>query len=125
MILKLFLLIIVVVSAGTAYAQAPAASPTPPPVIPRATGTFDLREYGVSLQPDARLIIMMAALDAAGFDPTPVGKEPSAFRQLLRKDQLGLDSDLRTRLSAFYQRNKLPAPATTGVISPAPSLGRN
>ena len=56
---------------------------------------------------------MMAALDAAGFDPTPAGKEPSAFRQLLRKDQLGLDSDLRTRLSAFYQRNKLPAPATT------------
>lgn len=112
MILKLSLLMILVISAGTAYAQAPAASPTPPPVIPRATGTFDLREYGVQLQPDARLIVMMAALDAAGFDPTPAGKEPSAFRQLLRKDQSGLDPDLRTRLNAFYQRNKLPAPAT-------------
>src|SRR4029453_14242962 len=113
MILKLFLLIIIAVSAGTAYAQAPAASPSPPPVIPRSTGTFDLREYGVQLQPDARLIVMMAALDAAGFDPTPPGKEPSAFRQLLRKDQSGLDPDLRARLSAFYQRNKLTAPATT------------
>lgn len=111
---KLFLLIILAVSAGTAYGQAPAASPTPAPTIPRATGTFDLREYGVQLQPDARLIIMMAALDAAGFDPTPAGKEPSAFRQLLRKDQLGLDSDLRARLAAFYQRNKLPSPATIG-----------
>ena len=54
----------------------------------------------------------MAALDAAGFDPIAAGKEPSAFRQLLRKDQSGLDADLRARLSAFYQRNKLPAPAT-------------
>jgi tetratricopeptide (TPR) repeat protein len=75
-------------------------------------GSFDLREYGVQLQPDARLIVVMAALDAAGFDPIAAGKEPSAFRQLLRKDQSGLDADLRARLSAFYQRNKLPAPAT-------------
>ena len=114
MIRKLFLPIILVVSAGSVYAQAPAGSPSPPPVIPRSNAPFDLREYGVQLQPDARLIIMMAALDAAGFDPTPAGKEPSTFRQLLRKDQAGLDADLRTRLNAFYQRNKLPAPATAG-----------
>lgn len=109
---KLLLLIILVFSAGAIYAQAPVSSPSPAPVLPRASAPFDLREYGVQLQPDARLIVMMAALDAAGFDPTPAGKEPSAFRHLLRKDQSGLDSDLRARLSAFYQRNKLPAPAT-------------
>ena len=114
MIGKLFLLIILVVSAGSAYAQAPAGSPSPAPVIPRSNAPFDLREYGVQLQPDARLIVMMAALDAAGFDPTPAGKEPSTFRQMLRKDQSGMDADLRARLSAFYQRNKLPAPATAG-----------
>ncbi|HSQ24658.1 MAG TPA: hypothetical protein VLN44_09610, partial [Pyrinomonadaceae bacterium] len=112
MVGKLFLLIIVFVSGGAVYAQAPAASPSPAPVLPRPSAPFDLREYGVQLQPDARLIIVMAALDAAGFDPTSAGKEPSAFRQLLRKDQSGLDSDLRARLSAFYQRNKLAAPAT-------------
>ena len=109
---KLFLLIILVVSAVSVSAQAPAASPTPPPVVPRSNTAFDLREYGVALQPDSRLIVMMAALDAAGFDPVSAGKEPSAFRQLLRRDQSGLDADLRARLSAFYQRNKLPAPAT-------------
>lgn len=112
MVGKLFLLIIVFVSGGAVYAQAPAASPSPAPALPRPSAPFDLREYGVQLQPDARLIIVMAALDAAGFDPTPAGKEPSAFRQVLRKDQSGLDSDLRARLSAFYQRNKLAAPAT-------------
>lgn len=111
---KLFLLIILVVSAEAVFAQAPAASPSPAPVAPRSSAPFDLREYGVQLQPDARLIVVMAALDAAGFDPTPAGKDLSAFRQLLRKDQSELDADLRARLSAFYQRNKLPAPATAG-----------
>jgi hypothetical protein len=52
---------------------------------------------------------MMAALEAAGFDP---GAEPSAFRAQVRKDLAGLDPDLRGRLRTFYERNKLPAPAT-------------
>lgn len=107
MIRKIFLVIILVLSASAAYAQPPSASPAPA----RPAATFDLAEFGVQFQPDSRLIIMMAALDAAGFDPTPAGKEPSAFRQLVRKDQSGLDAGLRERLSNFYQRNKLPAPA--------------
>jgi tetratricopeptide (TPR) repeat protein len=107
MIRKIFLVIILVLSAGASYAQPPSASPAQA----RPAATFDLAEFGVQLQPDSRLIIMMAALDAAGFDPTPAGKEPSAFRQLVRKDQSGLDAGLRERLSNFYQRTKLPAPA--------------
>jgi hypothetical protein len=80
----------------------------------QTTAPFELSEYGVSLQPDARLIIMMAALDAAGFDPTPPGKEPAAFRLLVRKDQANLDAGLREWLKAFFDRTKLPAPATAG-----------
>lgn len=53
----------------------------------------------------------MAALEGAGFDPAP-GRTPSTFRAKLRKDLANLDSDLRHRLQAFYERNKLPAPAT-------------
>jgi hypothetical protein len=52
---------------------------------------------------------MMAALDAAGFDPTPEGEEPSFFRSQVRKDQQGLDPELRQRLVTFYERNKLKA----------------
>jgi len=64
------------------------------------------------MQPDARLIIMMAALDAAGYDPTATGKEPSAFRALVRKDQATLDAGLRERMKTSFERHRLPAPAT-------------
>ena len=53
----------------------------------------------------------MAALDAAGFDAVP-GGGPSTFRAKLRKDLANLDPDLRRRMQVFYERNKLPAPAT-------------
>jgi hypothetical protein len=113
MIKKAFLIILILAAAAQAQ---PVASPTPraqAPLTQTQTATaFELSDYGVSLQPDARLIIMMAALDAAGFDPTPAGKEPGAFRLLLRRDQANLDAGLRERLKAFFDRNKLPAPAT-------------
>jgi hypothetical protein len=96
------------------------ASPTPPatPRLPRPAANpseaagFDLSEYGVSFQIEPRLIVMMAALEAAGFDALPAGVEPSAFRVQVRKDLAGLDPELRGRLRTFYERNKLPAPAT-------------
>jgi hypothetical protein len=113
MIKKAIFVILISVIAGAAHAQ-PGPSPrAQSPVAQTQTATaFDLSEYGVSLRPDARLIIVMAALDAAGFDPTPDGKEPGAFRLLLRKHQANLDPGLRERLKAFFDRNKLPAPAT-------------
>lgn len=55
---------------------------------------------------------MMAALEAAGFDPVPAGVAPSAFRAQVRKDIADLDPELRGRLRTFYEHNKLPAPAT-------------
>ena len=101
------------VCAGFGRAQTP-ARPAPSPSMPqtRTSAPFELSEYGVQIQPDPRLIIVMAALDAAGFDPTPPGKQPSAFRRLVRKDQESLDLNLRQLLRTFYERNRLPAPAT-------------
>ena len=66
----------------------------------------------MSFQTEPRLIVMMAALEAAGFDALPAGIEPSAFRAQVRKDLAGMDPELRSRLHTFYERNKLPAPAT-------------
>ena len=118
------------VSGAVAYSQtqttAPAgqprasASPTPPvpqrqqrpTPNPRQAAAFDLADYGVSFQTEPRLIVMMAALEAAGFDALPAGVEPSAFRAQVRKDLAGMDPELRSRLHTFYERNKLPAPAT-------------
>jgi len=115
MIKKAFLLIVILLFAVAADAQTASPSPTAPRAQPAQTQTtapFELSEYGVSLQPDARLIIVMAALDAAGFDPTSAGKEPSAFRLLVRKDLANLDAGLRGRMKDFFDRHQLPAPAT-------------
>jgi len=94
----------------------------------RPVTSFDVSEYGVDFQTDPRLILVMAALDAAGFDPTPSVREPSVFRTQIRRDLSNLDPDLRGRLKAFYERNKLPAPATAAdqsarYVSLALSLG--
>lgn len=111
-------LILFVLSCAVAHSQtkpSPNASPGPvrsPQVQQRQPAGFDLSEYGVSFQSDPRLIIMMAALEAAGFDPTPAGADPSVFRARVRKDLADLDPDLRHRLRTFYERNKRPAPAT-------------
>ncbi len=91
----------------------PTAKPSPqtPQTAPRAA-SFDLSEYGVRIEPEPRLIIMMAALDAAGFDPTPQGEEPSAFRAQVRRDLSGLDAELRNRLTSFFRSNRLSGNAT-------------
>jgi hypothetical protein len=82
-----------------------------PPVQQRPATPFEVSEYGVQFEADPRLVVVMAALDAAGFDPAP-GGAPSTFRTKLRKDLANLDPDLRHRMQVFYERNKLPAPAT-------------
>ena len=117
--MKQYLLIVFTLFYGgeAAYAQ---TVPAPTPARPgaqsqpqqRQAAPFDVSEYGVDFQADPRLIVVMAALEAAGFDPIPAGREPGAFRSQLRKDQADLDPDLRSRLRTFYERNKLPAPAT-------------
>lgn len=125
--------------AGYAYSQNK-GKPTPSPsrdgtseVQQRPSAGFDLAEYGVEFQPDQRLIVTMAALEAAGFDPTPLGREPSVFRAQVRRDLARLDPDLRNRLRTFYERNKLPVSATAAdqaaryvslafALGPAPSL---
>jgi hypothetical protein len=99
----LLVILALIVSAGVVSSR---------PGQQRPQASFELSEYGVDFQAEQRLIIVMAALEAAGFDPVPPGRTPSAFRVKLRKDLANFDSDLRHSLQAFYERNKLPAPAT-------------
>jgi hypothetical protein len=98
--------------APAAAQQTPTPRPAQPPPATRS-GTLDLSDYGVQIAPETRLIVMMAALDAAGFDPTPVGREPSGFRAQVRRDQANLDADLRARMRRFYELNKLKNPSAT------------
>lgn len=101
---------------STPAAAATTAQQTPRPQTqqqPARSTTLDLSDYGVQITPEPRLILMMAALDAAGFDPTPPGRQPSEFRALVRRDQATLDADLRARMRRFYELNILKEPATT------------
>jgi tetratricopeptide (TPR) repeat protein len=109
---RLYFIVILLALSSIAVAQAQnKTAPTPTPVpqqqSPPRQAVYDLSGVGVEIRPEPRLILMMAALDAAGFDPTPKGEEPAVFRAQLRKDQANLDPDLRQRLSTFYKRNKL------------------
>jgi hypothetical protein len=99
----LLVLLVIFIPLGFASAQ---------PVQQRPGATFEISEYGVDFQADQRLIVVMAALDAAGFEPLPTGGEATGFRAKLRKDLANLDPDLRARMKTFYERNRLPAPAT-------------
>ena len=133
MIKKTLLVVMVLSCANSVHAQ---GSQRPQPsgtTAEQSNQRIDLVEFGVRLAPDPRLIIVMAALDAAGFDPTPPGKQMSSFRALVRKDQASLDANLRERLRTFFERTKLPAPATAAdqaaryvslayAVGPPPSL---
>src|SRR5690348_18466879 len=92
------------------FGQTPTPSPQRPinkePVQQREGLPFELADYGVSFQADTRLIIVMAALEVAGFDAQP-GRPPSEFRSNLRRDLAKVDPDLRDRMKTFYERNRL------------------
>jgi hypothetical protein len=88
----------------------PAPQPTPAQAQqqrPAPAASLGLSDYGIEVAPDPRLIAMMAALDAAGWDPTPAGARPSVFRELVRREQANLDPALRKRMQDFYARNAL------------------
>ncbi|HYH84169.1 MAG TPA: hypothetical protein VEX60_01735 [Pyrinomonadaceae bacterium] len=113
-------------------AKASKQQPAPPrqqrPAPPLSSP--DLSDYGIQIAPDPRLIVMMTALDAAGWDPTPEGAKPSVFRELLRKDQTALDPLLAKRMRDFYERNALkgdaftPADQAARYVSLAYTLGQ-
>lgn len=128
----LITLLAILFISGNVFSQTTPTRPVTPPQQ-RSGAAFGLAEYGVEFQADPRLIVMMAALEAAGFDPLQAGRQPSAFRSMVRRDLAELDPQLRERLRTFYERNLLPAPATPAdqssryvslalALSPVPNL---
>src|SRR5258705_12917369 len=99
--------LIIFVFAGTALAQPAGSSSRPPtPLAQTQIATpFELSEYGVSLKPDARLIITMAALDAAGFPLTPLRTKPSAFGMLVAGTEAKPLARFCEKVQAFFYHN--------------------
>lgn len=83
---------------------------------------FDLTQYGVRIEPDRRLIVVLAALEAAGLE-TPLTAKGNEFRQKLRAD-FKLDEKLVGKMTFFIKQYKSRHPNATDaqIISPFISM---
>jgi len=91
---------------------------------------FDLANYGVRIEPDKRLIVVLSALEmataknAAGVDErlvnTPLTEKGSKFREQLVADNAALPEDLRRRISTFIAQYKKRNPNATDAQIAAP-----
>lgn len=69
---------------------------------PQTVG-FDLSQYGVKIEPDKRLIVVLASLEAAGLE-TPLTAKGAEFRQKLLADFQNLNPDLRQKMKFFVDQ---------------------
>jgi len=95
-----------------------------------AQSGFELSGYGVRVEPDKRLIAVLATLEAArtkndsGAEVqiinTPLSAQGEKFRQQLRSDLAGLNEDLRQKISGFVLQYKKRRPQATDAEIVAP-----
>lgn len=64
---------------------------------------LDLSNYGVSIQPDKRLITVLASLELAGVE-TSLTKQGKEFRQTLLNDLKGVNPNLRQKMKIFVDQ---------------------
>jgi hypothetical protein len=95
---------------------------------------LDLSNYGVRIEPDKRLIIVLAALemaeaaDASGKTQklvnTPLSGKGGEFRALLLRDNQSLNDDLKRRIGSFVYQYKKRRPKATDpeVVAPFISM---
>lgn len=81
--------------------------------------SFDLTSYGVRIEPDKRVMVVLAALEAADVN-TPLTEDGAKFRQKLRTDLSGLNPALHQKLINFVQQYKRRHPKATNAEIVAP-----
>ncbi|HXF43614.1 MAG TPA: hypothetical protein VNK26_07725 [Pyrinomonadaceae bacterium] len=93
---------------------------------------FDLTSYGVRIEPDQRVMIVLATLEAARTTDengqpipvinTPLSKQGRSFRELLASDLAALSPDLRQRISTFVLQHKRRYPNLSDAELVAPFI---
>ena len=98
-----------------------------------STRGFDFAAEGVRIEPDKRLLIVLASLEAAGLR-TPLTKDGEDLRRRLTADFSGLDKDLVSKMQFFITQYKkrhagrsdaemiAPFISMAYTLSPAPDL---
>lgn len=95
---------------------------------------FDLSNYGMRIEPDKRVMIVLATLEAArttnaaGEDvpviSTPLSPEGMKFRDLLKSDLAAMPADLRQKISTFLiaHKKRYPNQTDTELVAPFISM---
>jgi tetratricopeptide (TPR) repeat protein len=93
---------------------------------------FDLTNYGVRVEPDKRVMVVLAALEMAsgpganGVEEklirTPLSDSGSKFRDQLLKDNAGLSPDVRQKISLFVAQHKRSRPKMSDADLIAPFI---
>ncbi|MFN2393058.1 MAG: hypothetical protein ABR566_13975 [Pyrinomonadaceae bacterium] len=82
---------------------------------------FDLTQYGVRIEPDKRLIAVLATLEAAGMETT-LTADGAKFRQKLQADLKDTDPELRRKIKIFIDQYKRRHPNTTNAETLTPFI---
>jgi hypothetical protein len=90
-------------AAGQQAGSGQIAAPAQP-----APGFITPGDVNVRIEPDVRTFVVMAALNAAGFDNEAAGQSLSPARTELRKDLAKLDPQIKEKLAAFYKAHRRP-----------------
>ncbi|CAN5425953.1 hypothetical protein BH20ACI1_BH20ACI1_08350 [soil metagenome] len=96
------------------------------------SANFDLSNYGVSIEPDKRLIVVLASLEAArtkdasgeykAVIKTPLSEQGEQFRQQMQNDLANLDEGLQQRISNFVIQYKRRHPKASDAEILAPFI---
>ena len=99
-----------------------------------ASPSFDLSNYGVRIEPDKRLIVVLATLEMARTTNesgqtvklinTPLSANGTKFRERLLADTAELPNDLRQKITAFLTQYKKQRPKASDaeIVSPFISM---
>ncbi len=95
---------------------------------------MDLSNYGIRIEADKRLIVVLAALEMAELQSasgktekllnTPLSDKGNSFRELLRREHADLPEDLKRKISTFVVQHKRlhPRSSDAEVIAPFISM---
>lgn len=87
----------------------------------RQNQVFQLPQFGVTIEPDKRVMVVLAALEVAGLE-TPLTAKGSEFRQKLRADLSGVNPELVQRMSLFINQYKKRYPNKSDAEIAAPFI---
>ncbi len=87
------------------------------------TQGFQLPQFGVRLEPDKRLMTVLATLEVGGLE-TPLAAKGTEFRQKLRNDLKGLNPVLVQKIQLFIKqyKNRYPNRSDSDIIAPFLSM---